>query len=75
MPTSGLPVQRSRTSLPLPPKRLWQWASRPLKWDPFGKAYLYMDNQEFFHAIEIVEAVRAAVGSSVDLLIEGHGPL
>ena len=44
-----------------------------LKWDPFGKAYLYMDNQEFFHAIEIVEAVRAAVGSSVDLLIEGHG--
>ena len=47
--------------------------SKALKWDPFGKAYLYMDNQEFFHAIEIVEAVRAAVGSSVDLLIEGHG--
>ena len=35
-----------------------------LKWDPFGKAYLYMDNQEFFHAIEIVEAVRAAAHSS-----------
>lgn len=44
-----------------------------LKWDPFGKSYMYMDNREFSHAMAIVDAVRSAVGSDVDLLIEGHG--
>lgn len=44
-----------------------------LKWDPFGKAYLYMSNKEFSRSIEIVEAVRDAVGNDVDLLIECHG--
>ena len=44
-----------------------------LKWDPFGKAYMYMSNADFCRSIEIVEAVRAAVGNDVDLLIEGHG--
>jgi len=44
-----------------------------LKWDPFGKAYLYMENQEFNRSMEIVEAVRDAVGNDVDLLIECHG--
>lgn len=44
-----------------------------LKWDPFGKSYLYMDNTDFRRSIEIVEAVRGAVGSHADLLIEGHG--
>ncbi len=44
-----------------------------LKWDPFGKAYMYMENADFHRSIEIVEAVRGAVGNDVDLLIEGHG--
>ena len=44
-----------------------------LKWDPFGKNYLYMDNADFRHSMEIVEAVRGAVGNEVDLLIEAHG--
>ena len=44
-----------------------------LKWDPFGKAYMYMENADFRRSIEIVEAVRGAVGNDVDLLIEGHG--
>lgn len=44
-----------------------------LKWDPFGKAYRYMDSAEFRRSIEIVEAVRGAVGNDVDLLIEAHG--
>ena len=44
-----------------------------LKWDPFGKAYLYMDRPDLHRSIEIVEAVRGAVGSDVDLLIECHG--
>ena len=44
-----------------------------LKWDPFGKAYMYMESADFRRSIEIVEAVRGAVGNDVDLLIEGHG--
>lgn len=44
-----------------------------LKWDPFGKAYMYMENSDFRRSLEIVEAVRGAVGNDVDLLIEGHG--
>ena len=44
-----------------------------LKWDPFGKAYLHMDWPELRRSLEIVEAVRSAVGPDVDLLIEAHG--
>ena len=44
-----------------------------LKWDPFGKAYMYLEHEEFLRSMEIVEAVRGAVGSEVDLLIECHG--
>ena len=41
-----------------------------LKWDPFGKAYMYMDNKDLSYSLSIVEAVRGAVGNDVDLLIE-----
>jgi len=44
-----------------------------LKWDPFGSAYLTMTNGEFAEMVDCVAAVREAVGSEVDLLIEGHG--
>ena len=44
-----------------------------LKWDPFGKAYMYMENKDFYKSMEIIEAVRGAVGRNIDLLIEGHG--
>jgi len=44
-----------------------------LKWDPFGKNYLNISNEELDKALRCVAAVREAVGDSVDLLIEGHG--
>ena len=44
-----------------------------LKWDPFGKSYLNISSADLDKAIRCVGAVRDAVGSSVDLLIEGHG--
>jgi galactonate dehydratase len=43
-----------------------------LKFDPFGTAYRFFDAAEERRALEIVRAVRAAVGDQVDLLIEGH---
>lgn len=44
-----------------------------LKWDPFGNAGLVPDEPLLRQAVETVTAVRAAVGSDVELLIEGHG--
>ena len=44
-----------------------------LKWDPFGKNYRNISNSELEKALRCVAAVREAVGSGVDLLIEGHG--
>ena len=44
-----------------------------LKFDPFGAAWKRLRRCEFNRAIEIVQAVREAVGPDIDLLIEGHG--
>ncbi len=52
-----------------------QMGFRGLKWDPFGAAYLEMDRPARNRTIEIVEAVRAAVGPDIDLMIEVHGRL
>ncbi|WP_416841775.1 mandelate racemase/muconate lactonizing enzyme family protein [Haloferax sp. DFSO52] len=44
-----------------------------MKFDPFGIAWQRMSKKELNHAVDIVGAVREAVGPDVDLLIEGHG--
>jgi galactonate dehydratase len=44
-----------------------------LKWDPFGSAWLHQTRAQRHEAMEIVAAVRDAVGNGVDLMIEGHG--
>lgn len=44
-----------------------------LKWDPFGSAYMEIGKKELNAALDCVAAVTAAVGSGVDVLIEGHG--
>jgi galactonate dehydratase len=46
-----------------------------LKWDPFGSVYLEMDRTERRETIEIVEAVRDAVGPDVELMLDVHGRL
>ena len=43
-----------------------------LKFDPFGNAWRMVSRKEFDLAIDIIAAVRDAVGDHVDLLIEGH---
>jgi len=43
-----------------------------LKFDPFGSAYLNLEPSEERLSLEIVRAVRRAVGDDVDILIEGH---
>ncbi|MDL1903124.1 mandelate racemase/muconate lactonizing enzyme family protein [Anaerolineae bacterium CFX9] len=48
---------------------------RALKFDPFGVAWKDMDEAQREAAIAMVTAVREAVGSEVDLMIEFHGRL
>jgi galactonate dehydratase len=43
-----------------------------LKFDPFGSAWRILPRADFDLAVDIIRAVRDAVGPSVDLLIEGH---
>ncbi|SFF21103.1 galactonate dehydratase [Paenibacillus algorifonticola] len=54
-------------------KEAYSRGIRALKWDPFGKAHLSISTAEMDHALNCIGAVRDAVGSEVDLLIEGHG--
>lgn len=46
-----------------------------LKWDPFGETWLEMDRKQRKLTIEIVEAVRDAVGPDIDLMLDVHGRL
>jgi len=43
-----------------------------LKFDPFGSAWRMLPRAEFDLSLDIIRAVRDAVGDSVDLLIEAH---
>ncbi len=43
-----------------------------LKFDPFGGAYLQIDAASERLSLDIIRAVREAVGPDVDVLIEGH---
>jgi galactonate dehydratase len=43
-----------------------------LKFDPFGSNWRMLPHQEFDLSLDIITAVRQAVGMKVDLLIEGH---
>jgi galactonate dehydratase len=43
-----------------------------LKFDPFGAAWRAVERPDFDLALEIIAAVREAVGPEVDVLIEGH---
>jgi len=45
---------------------------RALKFDPFGSAYRNIPPAELDRAVEIVAAVRDAVGEGADVCIEGH---
>ncbi len=46
---------------------------KALKWDPFGKSHMTISKEDMAKAVDIVGAVREAVGNNIDLLIECHG--
>jgi galactonate dehydratase len=53
-------------------KKMVEAGYTALKFDPFGKAYKYMTVEEENLSIDIVAAVRKAVGDKTDILIEAH---
>src|SRR5262245_38967893 len=53
-------------------KRVVRKGYTALKFDPFGAAWRKMDNADEELSIDIVAAVREAVGPKVDVLVEGH---
>lgn len=54
-------------------KRALAKGYRALKFDPFGAGFYELEHAERIRVIALVEAVRAAVGPEVELLIEMHG--
>lgn len=46
---------------------------RALKFDPFGSGFYELDLEEKVKVVELVEAVRDAVGPDVEILLEMHG--
>lgn len=54
-------------------KNTVKYGIKALKWDPFGSAHMTISNEQLSISSDIVGAVRDAVGSDVDLLIECHG--
>ena len=46
---------------------------KALKWDPFGAAHMTISKEQMAKSMDIVGAVREAVGPDVELLIECHG--
>jgi galactonate dehydratase len=46
---------------------------KALKVDPFGAGFYELDRTERLRSIELVEAIRGAIGPEVELFIEGHG--
>jgi len=43
-----------------------------LKFDPFGSAYRDLSGHELSEALNLIAAVREAVGETVDIMIEAH---
>ena len=46
---------------------------RAMKCDPFGPGQYELDRREFALSIDIVAALREAIGPDVEILVEGHG--
>lgn len=66
-------VERTPEEFHAAAKRALAKGYRALKFDPFGSGFYELERAEKVHVIALVEAVRAAVGSDVEILIEMHG--
>ena len=54
-------------------KRTVDLGVKALKWDPFGSSHMTISREQLHKSVDIIGAVREAVGENIDLLIECHG--
>ena len=54
-------------------KKVVAMGYKAMKFDPFGKAKGTITIREIRESVDIIAAVREAVGKDIELLIEGHG--
>jgi len=66
-------VERNPEEFHRAAKRVVERGYRALKLDPFGAGWYELDRSELVASLELVEAVRDAVGPDVELFIEMHG--
>ena len=66
-------VERSTEEFHAAAKRVIEKGYRALKFDPFGAGYYELSYEEKLKSVELVEAVRDAVGPDVEILVEMHG--
>ena len=66
-------VERSPEEFHHAAKRVLEKGYRALKFDPFGAGYYELSYEEKLKSVELVEAVRDAVGPDVEILVEMHG--
>ncbi|MBB5910375.1 galactonate dehydratase [Actinoalloteichus hymeniacidonis] len=66
-------VERTPEEFHTAAKKVVDYGYQALKFDPFGPGRMELDHAETVRSIELVEAVRDAVGPEVELLVEMHG--
>ena len=66
-------VERSPGEFAEAARRVVERGYRGMKFDPFGSGDLELSREEFRKSVELVGAVREAVGPDVQLYIEMHG--
>lgn len=65
--------ERTATEFHAAAKKVVAKGYRALKFDPFGAGFYELDRTEKNRSLELVEAVRDAVGPDIEILIEMHG--
>ncbi len=66
-------VERTTEEFHAAAKKVLDKGYRALKFDPFGAGYYELSYEEKLKSVELVEAVRDAVGPDVEILVEMHG--
>ena len=66
-------VERTTEEFHAAAKKVLEKGYRALKFDPFGAGYYELSYEEKLKSVELVEAVRDAVGPDVEILVEMHG--
>ncbi len=66
-------VERSPEEFAAAAQRVKARGYRAMKVDPFGAGFYEMERKERHNSIQLIEAVRSAIGPDIDIFVEMHG--